>query len=84
MAFEILIALAIIPTLVFLMDIQIRLSDEVDQLDKSTNESNKDDENINQDENIKEMADKIDNILNMSIFQIAISFLLLPITTLLT
>ena len=66
------------------MDIQIRLSNEVDQLDKSTNESNKDDETINQDENIKEMADKIDNILNMSIFQIAISFLLLPITTLLT
>ena len=77
-------ALAIIPTFVFLMDIQIRLSNEVDQLDKSTNESNKDDENINQDENIKEMADKIDNILKMSIFQIAISFLLLPITTLLT
>ena len=66
------------------MDIQIRLSNEVDQLDKSTNESNKDDENINQDENIKKMADKIDNLLNMSLFQVAISFLLHTISILLT
>ena len=84
MAFEILMALAIIPTFVFLMDIQIRLSNEVDQLDKSTNESNKDDENINQDENIKEMAVKINNLLNMSILQVALSFILLLVSILLT